>query len=353
MLAEVTPVFTDTDNENLLKLPDKDEVKDILFNSNLNAAPGSDGITSFLYKEHWDLVGDYLLEVVTEKATQTQRICLTVFGTKLKKESSIKAKDKRRISLLKSDFKLSTGLEASRFKRTFTHTLSHTQMMAGEDRRISHMINKARDSIFSVSKSKAGCALLDLDFIAAFDYQVFSWVFKVLQAKGVPEAVISRISNLYEDSLTIPVVNNVLGKPLQNKRKNLRQGCPGSMGWFGLAIDPLLIYLDRRLIGIPICSIPTPGPCQENGSAPEAVTERYTVRGYADDVKPSVSTMAEFELVDRAASLFEKSSGCKLHRDPATGKCKVLPLGRWQQTLQQEDIRFPYIKLSDSLSIKA
>ena len=125
-------------------------------------------------------------------------------------------------------------------------------MMAGDDRRIHHMINSARDCIYSVSKSKVGCALLDLDFVAAFDYQVFSWVFDVMRAKGVSETVISRISSIYEDSVTIPVVNNVPGSPLQNKRKTLRQGCPGSMGWFGLAIDPLLIYLEKRLIGIQI-----------------------------------------------------------------------------------------------------
>ena len=82
-----------------------------------------------------------------------------------------------------SDFKIVTGLEAARFKETFTHTLSPVQMMAGNNRRIHHMINKARDCIFSVSKSNIGCAIVDLDFIAAFDYQVFSWVFDVLRAK--------------------------------------------------------------------------------------------------------------------------------------------------------------------------
>ena len=92
-----------------------------------------------------------------------------MFGAKPKKLASIKAKDKRRISLLNSDFKIVTGLDAARFKNTFTRTLSPVQMVAGEDRRIHHMINKARDCIFSVSKSKLGCALLDLDFIAAFD----------------------------------------------------------------------------------------------------------------------------------------------------------------------------------------
>ena len=105
------------------------------------------------------------------------------------------------------------------------------------------MINKARDCIYAVSKSKMGCAFLDLDFVAAFDLQVFSWVYDVLRAKGVSEEVISRISNIYDNCITIPVVNNVLGKPIKNIRGNLRQGCPGSMGWFGVAIDPLLVYL--------------------------------------------------------------------------------------------------------------
>ena len=137
------------------------------------------------------------------------------------------------------------------------------------------MINKARDCIQSVSKSKLGCAMLDLDFVAAFDFQVFS------------EAVISCIAHLYEDCITIPVVNNVHGRAISNRRENLRQGGPGSMGWFSIAIDPLLIYLDKRLTGIPICSLPTVGPSLACGTPPEPIIDRYTVRKYADDVKPA------------------------------------------------------------------
>ena len=59
--------------------------------------------------------------------------------------------------------------------------------------------------------------------------------------------------------------------------------------------------------------------------------------------------MAEFSLIDSACNLFERSSGCRLHRNPASQKCKVLALGRWQQTLQQEDIPLPYLKLTDHL----
>ena len=49
--------------------------------------------------------------------------------------------------------------------------------------------------------------------------------------------------------------------------------------------------------------------------------------------------------------LFEESSGCKLHRDPSTQKCKFLPLGRWRGTLQQSDIPCPYMSLSDHLDM--
>ena len=356
LLAEVNKVFTEEDIAGLRAVPEKEEVREVVFNSNLSAAPGTDGITSLLYKEHWNLLGDPLVQVVQavhqgEPPTPSQRTCLMVFGSKPKKLSSLKPSDKRRISLLNADFKIITGVEASRFKKTFTHTLCPEQMVAGDDRRIHHMINKARDCIFYVSKSKLGCAILDLDFIAAFDRQVFSWVFAVLRAKGVPEDVISRIKNIYQNSRTIPIVNNIRGRPIQNLRESLRQGDPGSMGWFSVAIDPLLLYLSRTLTGIPICSLPCPGPSMRDGTPPQPLTERYKVFGYADDVKPGVCTMSEFAIVDRAAKLFESSSGCALHRDPVSGKCKVLPLGRWRGTLQQEDMMYPYMKLCDTLAM--
>ena len=75
----------------------------------------------------------------------------------------------------------------------------------------------------------------------------------------------------------------------------------------------------------------------------------YKVVAYADDVKPSISSMQEFFLVDQACSMIERASGVKLHRDPAAGKVKFLPLGRWKGTVTQEDLPFQYIKLSDHL----
>ena len=68
--------------------------------------------------------------------------------------------------------------------------------------------------------------------------------------------------------------------------------------------------------------------------------------GYLDDCKPAITTMEEFLLVDRACKLFEYSSGCKLHRDPAPNKCKFLALGRLKGILEKDDIPVPYLKLT-------
>ena len=46
----------------------------------------------------------------------SQRTSLMVFGSKPKKPNSILPQDKRRISLLNSDFKVGSGLEAEKLK---------------------------------------------------------------------------------------------------------------------------------------------------------------------------------------------------------------------------------------------
>ena len=237
-------MFTQDDNNMLLATPTKKEVEETLKESNLHAAPGTDGITSYTYKECWHILGDSLTEVARavfdgHKPTTSQRTSLMVFGAKPKKPHSLKPSDKRRKSLLNSDFKTITGIEARRFKKVATHTLSPHQLVAGDNRRIHHGIAKARDAIFAAGKQKNGCGILDTDYIAAFDWMVMNWVFMVLSKKGLSEQVIERLKNLYTENISIVVVNNILGQAIINHRLSVRQGDVQSMTWFGYVIDPL------------------------------------------------------------------------------------------------------------------
>ena len=143
-------------------------------------------------------------------------------------------------------------------------------------------------------------------------YNIIMLLSKVLSKKGLCDQVISRLQNLYMNNITIVVVNNVLGKAFTNYRLSLRQGDVPSMDWFAYGIDPLINYLDKRLKGILIHSLPIHGPSPSGAAWPlSPVEERYKVVGYADDLKPAVTSMQDFSLVDTASDLFERSSGCQ------------------------------------------
>ena len=97
-------MFTDKDNAMLTKTPTKVEVKNSVSNSNLHAAPGTDGLTSYFYNFCWDTVGDALTEVVQavhggQPPTLSQRTSLMVFGCKPKKPKPTKPGDNLTIEL--------------------------------------------------------------------------------------------------------------------------------------------------------------------------------------------------------------------------------------------------------------
>ena len=314
LLEEVAPCFTEADNAIFLAPPTMQDVKETVDNSNLHAAPGNDGIPSLFYKTCWDTMGEPLTEVMQEihkckPLSPSLKTSLMVFGSKPKKPNSLKPQDKRRISLLNSDFKVASGLDARRIKKTLTHTLSPLQLVAGDDRRIHHGINLARDAIWAAGKRGQGCGILDTDLVAGFDFMTLSWCLQVLEKKGACPELIARLNNLYNKNYSIVVVNNIPGAAVENVRLTLRQGDVPSMELFSFGIDPLLMLLERTLQGILISSVPVLGPSMQNCPPLPPLEQRYKVIGYADDSKPAITTMEEFALVDKALTIFEKASG--------------------------------------------
>ena len=109
------------------------------------------------------------------------------------------------------------------------------------------------------------------------------------------EAVINRLKNLYEDNFSVIVVNNIEGNVVRNIPLSLWQGDVPSMFFFAFGIDPLITYLERRLCGILITSLPVLGPAQEHSVSHllPPLEERYKVVSYADDLKPAITSMNE------------------------------------------------------------
>ena len=94
------------------------------------------------------------------------------------------------------------------------------------------------------------CGILDNDYKSAFDHMVLKWVFKVLLAKGMDSKVVNRLHNLYNNHVTVVVVNGVQGRSFPNVRWSIRQGDRPSSLFFCFGLDPLLDWLENRLKGI-------------------------------------------------------------------------------------------------------
>ena len=85
-------------------------------------------------------------------------------------------------------------------------------------------------------------------------------------------------------------------------------------------------------------------------------TETCKAGAYVDDVKPGITSLAEFDLVDRGSAIFVADLGCILYHDPSKVKVKFLPIGGWRPSgqhpgLQKADIPVPYIVLSNHLDM--
>ena len=270
LLNFVPKVFTDTDNKMLLKPPTQDEIYKVISISNQLASPGTDGIPYFFYKTCWSYIKDFLIAMIKcfhdgGNTSKSQKISMMVFMCKPKYLDSLKPGHKRRISLLNTCFKIMSGIESLRFSSIATRIISPLQLVAGEDRRIHHGICRARDTIRAAANIKGGCGIVDSDFEAGFDWLTLEWLWLVLQAKGCDQRVIERLKRLYMDRITLVVVNNTIGAKIKNIRGSLAQGDRPSMIFFCLGLDPLLNYLEQKLEGIKLFSLPTAGPIDEGG----------------------------------------------------------------------------------------
>jgi hypothetical protein len=129
-----------------------------------------------------------------------------------------------------------------------------------------------------------------------------------------------------------------------------------AMELFAFGMDPILGYLEFQLQGILVHSIPVQGPVLlprpppaprpappppipglpavppappasrpprqvNNHPILPGLETRYVLYAYCDDLKPAITNLWEFILVERVMTLIEKLSGCKMHRKATSQKC--------------------------------
>ena len=177
------------------------EVFNTLSSSNLNAAAGTNGLPGLLFKECWKSLGVSLCEVIRElfvsaPPSKSMRTAIMIFSSKPNKLSSFKPKDKQRLSILCTDFKIYEGLLARRFRKLSHKIGSPHQYLASNDRIINHGISRARDTITAANRTGMRCGIADQDYVCGFDFLVLKWVWMVLKSSGVSEITLGGLKRL-------------------------------------------------------------------------------------------------------------------------------------------------------------
>ena len=90
-------------------------------------------------------------------------------------------------------------------------------------------------------------AYLVTDFAAAFPSILHDYLFYILEAMSVPLPILSFLRALYGCSMATIVFNRRRFRTFP-VRRGIRQGCPASMLLFALALDPVLRWMQLRIL---------------------------------------------------------------------------------------------------------
>ena len=349
------PKIEGRDNALLTEDVKRSELKNALKKLKSKASPGLDAIPSTLYIQMFDLFAPLMVEVFNEilhgqSPPASMRTSVVQYLNKPKKAKSSKLSDKRKISILCTDFKCLEKIMALRLKKVMSKFVSSSQF-AIKPRKISHAVSAARDVINFATKMKIPMGFMSLDMEAAFDNLSLDYVYMCMFKYGFSPRAVNIFRNIYSDAMAMPYINGCLSKVILDESGNLRQGGCCSMEIFVVGVNPLLQLFEKKLKGVSIYKIPIQGPVGEDKIALAPLVKKCQVVGFVDDACPIVTNEEEFHIVNDCLQLFESSSGCKFHRNPETQKCKITLFGAMKHRYKQENIPLAFLQLTDHLDI--
>ena len=311
--------------EDPLNLMEISSALDVMDN---NKSPGCDGIPYEFYKTFWKKIGP-LVTAVFNKVLEEGVLCDSQGEADLrlvpKCAEPKRLNDYRPISLLNADYKLLSATLANRLKSTLPIVISPAQKGGVPGRKIvsnlvlyrdviQHMEDRSRETRERADgsgwkkTSKAAGAIISVDLEKAFDRVDRDLLWLIMETMGFPPGFIRSLKTLYSIA-KVNVLNGNRSAGRIHHTVSLRQGCPLSMHFFVIFIEPLIVLLSARLTGIFIPKVPV------------------KLRALVDDLAVFVSTEEDVIITGDTLDDFCDWSGAKVQKK----KTKALGLGAWQE----------------------
>ncbi|XP_035845270.1 uncharacterized protein LOC118491527 [Helianthus annuus] len=201
---------------NMIRQVTREEVKNAIFNTGENKAPGPDGYTSAFFKSSWDIVGEDVSSAVIvffDNGKLLKQLNHTILALVPKVDTPDSVLDYRLISCCNVIYKCISKIITERIKGSLEKLVSINQSAFVPGRKISDNILLTQELIhnYHLNKGPARCAF-KIDIQKAYD--TVNWVFleNVLKAFGFHHKMVAWImACVITTSFSISINGNLHG----------------------------------------------------------------------------------------------------------------------------------------------
>jgi hypothetical protein len=216
------------ENEMLSRSFSEEEIREAVFSSYADGAPGPDGLSFMFNQTFWEVVKKDLMDMFNawhEDKLDLFRLNFAMI-TLIPKENEARSMRKfRPISLLNCSFKIFTKVLTNRLARIINRLISFHQSAFIRGRYILESVVTAHEIIHEVHRKKDQGLVFKIDYEKAYDKVNLEFLFEVLELRGFSPVFIRMIKQVTQGGSVGVKVNDEESNFFLTG-KGLRQGDP-------------------------------------------------------------------------------------------------------------------------------
>ena len=163
-----------------------------------------------------------------------------------KNNNSIKEiNDYRPITLTNFDYRIFAKVITNRVNFLNSYIFGDNQISSIKYKKINDIIHLVKDLIFDANLKKKSLNITLIDQSKAFDLIDHRYLFKILDHMNLGDRIVKSIRRIYRNASTNLAINDIFSHEIIIQR-GIKQGCPLSMWLYYVAIEDLLIKIDKN-----------------------------------------------------------------------------------------------------------